>query len=186
MIALFKTDCSIGRSILTLGAPENTTEESADSIFSIAEEFGLSRLVLVEDSLIGFLEAFKKSKQYGIDLIFGLRLEICNVVENEKMPRHKIIIFARNDNGCKILNRIYSLAYAEGDGCLSMESVADYWKESDLKLAIPFYDSFIFNNIMTFNSCTPDFSFTKPIFFYENNDLPFDAHLYHSKSLRSL
>jgi len=84
MIALFKSNCSIGRSILTLNSPDNDSEGSSDSIFSIAQEFALSKIVLVEDTLIGFLEAFKKSKQYEIDLIFGLRLEICNAVENEK------------------------------------------------------------------------------------------------------
>ena len=148
MIALFKSNCSIGRSILTLNSPDNDSEGSSDSIFSIAQEFALSKIVLVEDTLIGFLEAFKKSKQYEIDLIFGLRLEICNAVENEKaLNRHKIIIFARNDEGCKTLNRIYSSAYADGDGCLSAEDLASHWSESNLKLAIPFYDSFIFVTI---------------------------------------
>ena len=44
-------------------------------------------------------------------------------------------------------------------------------------LSIPFYDSFIFNNAMAFNNCIPDFSFTSPVFFIEDNLLPFDKFI---------
>ena len=50
----------------------------------------------------------------------------------------------------------------------------ELWSDEHLKLAVPFYDSFIFNNTMHFSTCTPDLSFTKPIFFIEDNNLPFD------------
>lgn len=178
MIPLFKTDCSIGRSILTLNDPSDK-EGGADSVFSIAQEHGIEKLVLVEDSLIGFLKAHYKCKELGIDLIFGLRLEICNHVDEDKpVNKHKIIIFAKNDKGCKLLNQIYSDAYAEGDGCIPMKNLSKNWEGDNLDLCIPFYDSFIFNNALTFNSCIPDFSFAGPTFFIENNDLPFDQHLY--------
>lgn len=44
-------------------------------------------------------------------------------------------------------------------------------------MAIPFYDSFIYNNLMKFSNCTPNFDFCKPVFFIENNGLPFDNFL---------
>ena len=178
MIPMFKTDCSIGRSILTLKDPSDASD-TADSIFSIAEEHGLDRIVLVEDSLVGFLDAYFKCKKYGIKLVFGLRLEICNHLEDENpLNKHKIIIFSKNNDGCTLLNRIYSDAHAKGDGCIPMKNLREHWDEKKLKLSIPFYDSFIFNNALTFNTCVPDFSFASPTFFYENNDLPFDGHLY--------
>ena len=37
-------------------------------------------------------------------------------------------------------------------------------------MVLPFYDSFIFNNIMSFSSCIPDFSFCSPTFFVEDNN----------------
>ena len=56
-----------------------------------------------------------------------------------------------------------------------MEVLKDLWHEDTLLLAIPFYDSFIFKNLTTFNTCVPDFSFTSPTFFIEDNSLPFDS-----------
>ena len=42
-------------------------------------------------------------------------------------------------------------------------------------MCIPFYDSFIFNNTLRNFICIPQFDFVKPIFFIENNELPFDT-----------
>ena len=53
MIPLFKTHFSIGKSILTL------EENSKRSAISLAIESSSKEFVLVEDSLIGFLEARK-------------------------------------------------------------------------------------------------------------------------------
>jgi DNA polymerase III alpha subunit len=51
--------------------------------------------------------------------------------------------------------------------------LSDNWSD-DLLLCVPFYDSFIYNNTLKNFICVPNFSFTKPIVFIENNDLPFD------------
>ena len=67
MIPLFKSHYSVGKSILTFS--KDSEEESADGIFSIAQEYGLDKIFLVEDSLIGFLEAYNISKSLGIQLI---------------------------------------------------------------------------------------------------------------------
>ena len=78
MIPLFKSHFSIGKSILTLDDPKDASENGSDSIFKIAQENNLKQIFLVEDSLIGFFEAYKKSKQLGIQLVFGLRLSMRN------------------------------------------------------------------------------------------------------------
>ena len=49
-----------------------------------------------------------------------------------------------------------------------------YWNEDYLKLAIPFYDSFIYINNLSFGNAIPDFSFTKPTLFLEDNKLALD------------
>lgn len=176
MIPLFKSNYSIGKSILTLDEPKEKFDSSeADSIFQIAKDENLNQIVLVEDSMIGFLDAHKISKSMGIHLIFGLRLNCCNDEDEDKQKSlHKIIIFAKNDNGCRLLNKIYSNAYCDNAGFVSCKYLAGIWRESDLRLGIPFYDSYLYNNNFLFSNCIPNFNFTEPVYFIERNGLPFD------------
>ena len=178
MLPLFKSDFSIGKSILNLELPEKTKEKGSDSIFSIALANDFNNVILVEDCLTGFLQAHKNSKSLGLSLIFGLRISTCEDLnadpkETERKDESKIIVFAKNDEGCKTLNRIYSLAFTEGQGRIDYKNLKIFWND-DVLLAIPFYDSFIFNNAMSFGNCIPDLSFTSPVFFLEDNALPFD------------
>ena len=178
MIALFKSHYSIGKSILTLEHPDNCEANGPDSIFDIAKD-KLDKIVLVEDSLIGFLQSQKVSKDLGLQLIFGLRISCSHEVDSSKDKScvHKIILFAKNDKGCVALNKIYSHAFCNNDGVIDFKSLKNMWDENALSMAIPFYDSFIFMNSMHFCNCIPDFSFTSPHFFIENNHLPFDNHI---------
>ena len=182
MLALFKSHYSIGKSILTLDDPITQKEGGSDSIFAIAEENNLKTIVLVEDSLTGFLQAKKMSEKYNINLIFGLRIDMKqNADEDPKeesaSSTHKIIIFAKTAKGCKILNNIYSEAFTKKYNAVDEKLLKKFWRKKELELAIPFYDSFIFNNTMKFSNCTPDFSFAEPNFFIESNSLPFDSLL---------
>lgn len=179
MLALFKSHFSIGKSILTLDDPITHKSGGADSIFKIAKDNKLKRVILVEDSLSGFLQAKKVSESHNLQMVFGLRMDMAQNAEldpkkEDKSSRHKIIIFSKNNKGCKLLNKIYSRAFTELQNCIDSSHLKELWNDDDLKLAIPFYDSFIYNNTMGFNNCIPDLSFTKPTFFIENNGLPFD------------
>ena len=174
MIPLFKSHFSIGKSILKLKS--NDKDGSSDGIFDIAKSQNLDQVFIVEDSLTGFLESAKLSKELGIQLIFGLRLSCCDFYkEEESKDCHKIIIFAKDDEGCKLLNKIYSKTFISSRKSIQLRDLKNLWNEKHLKLAIPFYDSFIFNNLMTFSNCAPTFKFTTPTFFIENNELPFDS-----------
>ena len=136
---------------------------------------GLKQIILVEDSLIGFFEAYKRSKEMGIQLIFGLRLSMRNsALPEDEGSQHKVIIFAKDDIGCKLLNKIYSKAFCANSGFLSYSELKELWNENSLKLAIPFYDSFIYINNLSFGNAVPDLSFTKATLFYEQNDLALD------------
>jgi DNA polymerase III alpha subunit len=181
MIPLFKSNFSIGKSILTLAAPElNPDPEKSDSILQIAKDNNLDQVVLVEDSMVGFLEAHKAFKSLDIHLIYGLRINCCNNIqdENKDQSKHKIIIFSKNDDGCKLLNKIYSKAFCDHNGYVDSTTLSSLWNNNFLKLAIPFYDSYIYQNQLSFNNCIPNFAFTKPEFFYERNNLPFDDLLF--------
>lgn len=175
MLPLFKSHFSIGKSILTLDDPKKVTDGGSDSIFKIAKDNNLKQIILVEDSLIGFFEAYKRSKEMEIQLIFGLRISMRNsALPEDQSSEHKIIIFAKSDQGCKLLNKIYSKAFCINSGFIDYTDLKELWNENDLKLAIPFYDSFIYTNNFSFGNVIPDFSFTKPTLFVEDNGLALD------------
>lgn len=168
MIPLFKSHFSIGKSILRLGGGEG--------IFDIARDLKLDKVVLVEDSLTGFLETAKMSKCYDIPFIMGLRISVCESdTSTDKSDCHKVIVFAKNGDGCKLLNKIYTKTFSEGGSSILLKHLKALWDNDLLKLSIPFYDSFIFNNKLLFSKCMPNFNFTEPTLFIEDNGLPFDA-----------
>lgn len=176
MLPLFKSHYSIGKSILTLDAPNTRSENSADSIFDILADNNINDLTLVEDSPTGFLQARKVCLENKVNLVFGLRLSL-ECFSNDDQSNHKVIIFAKNDSGCKLLNLIYSDFFCKMNGVGNYKSLKEFWNEDDLMLAIPFYDSFLYQNSFSFKNCIPDFSFCTPTFFVENNGLPVDFYL---------
>ena len=178
---LFKSHFSIGKSILTLDSPKDSENtDSADSVFSIVKDSSLDKVVLVEDSFMGFLQAMKVSKDISKQLVFGVRLDICEDLSSKeenkkKIPTHKVIVFPKNAEGCKLLNSIYTACKTKHDGLLDLNLLKSMWSKKNLSLAVPFYDSFIYYNIMSFNSWMVDLSFASPTFFIESNGLPFDS-----------
>jgi len=174
MLPLFKSHYSIGKSILTLDSSE--TEFGPNSIISIALENNLKEIVLVEDSPIGFLESLKACEENNIQLIFGLRFNFCEspLTEEGAPDSHKVIVFSKNKNGCSLLNSIYTEAFTQNGGFLNRSILNSFWSSKDLKLCIPFYDSFIYKNLFSFSGFAPDFDFASPVFFLEKNGLPVD------------
>ena len=172
---LFKSHYSIGKSILTLDFKKEGLDEGSDSIFQIIKEDKIKDLVLVEDSMTGFMQAQKGCESFGLNLIFGLRISVCNKLSDEGDTNScsKVIIFAKNPNGCRLLNKIFTEASLKGGGAIDYELLLSMWGD-DLKLAIPFYDSFIFNNAFSFSNCVPNFGEIRPTFFLEENGLPLD------------
>jgi len=182
-IPLFKSCYSVGRSILTLDDYDpDHDKESQDSIIQIAVENKLDEIFLVEDSLAGIMEADDKCQKNNIQLNFGLRLSMVNdsmIKEPDSWnSEHKIVIFAKNNEGYKNLIKISTAAHTVHSfkrGRLDFKNLKQLWSD-DLILAIPFYDSFIYNNNMTQKCALPEF-FTKPYLFKENNNLPFDFYI---------
>ena len=175
MIPLFKTHYSIGKSILTLESPDKVKNGGSDSAIKIAKDAGLTQFVLVEDNFHGFPEAKKRCEDNDLDLKFGIRLNVCN--DHEYDETHKVVIFAKNDEGCKRLYRLYSAAFCEHEGKLTISDIKKYWDLKDLKMVIPFYDSFLHYNHFTFSNFSPNLHGLDPTFFIEDNGLPFDRFL---------
>ena len=171
MTPVFKSTYSIGKSILTLDT--KGSEGGPDSIIEICKENSINSLVLVEDSMTGFVTAHNRCKEAGIDLVFGLRITCCNNTSEDDNSDHKIVIFAKNDEGCRLLYRIYSHANTGQNGKVDFGFLLGIWNDN-IELVVPFYDSFIYNNNFHFKKCVPDFSTILPTFWLEVNNLPFD------------
>ena len=183
VLPLFKSHYSIGRSILTLDEPEDsvTESDSPDSIFSLVKEANLNKFFLIDHSMSGFLQAYTNAKDRGLELVFGLRLSICPDLseKNDQAVKEtcKYILIAKNDEGYRKLIKIYTLAAQDGFYYvprIDFKHLNELWSDEDLQMVVPFYDSFIFNNVMGHAVCVPDFSQITPLFFLENNSLPFD------------
>jgi hypothetical protein len=133
--------------------------------------------------MAGFLEAYTNAESLKIKLIFGLRLTFCldhsNKSEEGRANSYKNIIFAKNAAGYKQLIKIYTFAAQEGfyyEPRIDFKALKSFWTK-DLLLAVPFYDSFLYNNKYTASQCVPDFSFTEPVFFLEDNDTLLDKDM---------
>ena len=107
MLPIFSSTYSVGKSILTLDPVNNDSDPmGSTSIFSMVKE---GDLFLVETTLIGFPTAFKRCKENGVNLRFGL---IINVLmgdsdEEDYNNESKIVVFAKNDQGYQDLLKIY-------------------------------------------------------------------------------
>ena len=184
IIPIFKSHYSLGRSILTLKMPKGEGQsDSSDSVFDICDDAGIKEMFLVDDNMAGFLEAFTNAEALKIKLIFGLRLTFCpdssNKSEEGRRNSYKNIIFAKNAKGYKQLIKIYTLAAQEGfyyEPRIDFERLKPLWS-NDLLLAVPFYDSFLYKNKYTDSQCVPDYSFTEPVFFSEDNDVLLDKDM---------
>ena len=177
IIPLFKSHYSIGKSILTLS--DESEKGGSDSIFDIYTEAKLeeklnNKIVIVEDSFMGFLQANQSCNKLGLDLVFGLRIDINEDQPEEKSKdnSHKVIVFAKNSDGCKSLYKIYS--ESKSNESFNSENLYELWDDKNLDLFVPFYDSFLFKNLFLFNSFTCDLSKFNPTFIIEQNELPYD------------
>jgi len=180
ILPLFKSHYSIGRSILTL---EDETQEEfyPNSIIDIAKENNLKDLYLVEDNMTSFLQAYTNCKKNNINLRYGLRLTVTDNLEDKseesRVKNSKFVIFFKNNEGYKRLIKIFSIAAKNGfyyEPRIDFKTLKSIWDNNDLLLSVPFYDSFIFNNVLKNTLCTPQIDFCSPIFFIENNNIPFD------------
>lgn len=184
ILPLFRSQYSIGRSILTLATPDKDgklDENYPVSIFDIAKKHGLDQVPIVDTSISGFLEAHQSARKAGVKLVYGVQLRCMEniLVKNDDSLKtiSKVIVFMRNTAGYADLIKITSRAAKEGfyyQPNIDFENLKALWTDN-LLLAIPFYDSFLFANALHGFRCVPNFSFTKPVFFIENSGLPFDS-----------
>ena len=161
MIPLFKTHYSIGKSIL------NTKD-----IFEIQREHDLKEIVVVEDSFYGFRSLNKEAMKNNIKLIFGIRLSVVQSSVDELSS--KLIFFAKNNEGMNKIKSLYSSSFENKENVLILNNLNKNELEN-IKIAVPFYDSFIYNNLFHFGLCHVDISKFDFDCFIEQNNHPFDG-----------
>lgn len=175
ILPLFKSHYSMpGKSILTLEDESET--DGPDSIFQICNENEIDDLYLVEDSMSGFLAAYEGAAKNKLNLRFGLRISCVEDLSNEDKNFHRIILFAKNSEGCHKLIKIFSDAatkFGKAYPSVDCKYLKQEWSK-DLQLAIPYYDSYLYKNLLTLNTFIPDFSFSEPVYLKESNGLPFE------------
>jgi DNA polymerase-3 subunit alpha len=181
ILPLFKSHYSLGKSILTLSNDEDVDDRGPDSIMDICSKNELESFFLIDDNMSGFLQAYTNAKENKIKLIYGLRLTICDDREEKNEESRgkcsKIVVLIKNKKGYKKLIKIYSDAATKG---FYYEPRTDYstlkklWNKNDLKLCVPFYDSFLYRNYIEGKMCVPELDFAEPVFFIEDHSLPFD------------
>jgi DNA polymerase III subunit alpha len=184
-LPLFKSHYSLGKSILTLEEPTDKKGKPVpNSIFHLLKSNNLDTLFLVDDNVSGLLQASEVAKKSKIKLKFGLRLWVTDDALDKKEDnlkrRAKYIVIAKNYDGYKDISKIWSWAAKEGfyyEPCIDFKHLKKFWNEKNLKLAVPFYDSYVFLNAFESHTHVPHIDFTKTHYFIEDNSLPFDDYL---------
>lgn len=172
-LCLWKSNFSIGKSILTLDDPKKDTYPNGPkSIFSILKERSLKTLVLVEDNFFSFYAAYKYCLDNGVHLIYGVTYNFAEVPkDSDNFETCKIVLFIKNKDGYADLIKV-NTEHAK-KSFLSKEDL-EKLMTANLLMAIPFYDSFVHKNTLTFAKFSDFLMRFDPIFFVENNGLPFD------------
>lgn len=180
-LPIFSSHYSVAfsRSILTLDKAGEIKENSPVSICSVAKKHELKQVVLIDSSFSGFQEAYRNLNEIGTQLIFGIKFHICDDVKEKsdkgRLNDSKIYLIAKNKEGLRELIKIYSKAATDGFYYYPRLD----WNElnqvsQNVSTWIPFYDSFIFNNLLCYGvSIIPKFK-NPPLLCVENHDLPFD------------
>lgn len=181
-IPIFRSNYSL-TSILTLdkaSSKEDRKSNRADSIFDICNDNDIKDVFIADNNLSGLVEAYENSQSAKLNLRYGFRVNVCNNIE-DKTPSSvktegKLIIFAKQESFrdlIKLHNIANTSGFFDGKPRLDYSILKDNWTKN-LLMVIPFYDSFIFNNLLYGHECIPDIDFANPYICIENNDLPFD------------
>lgn len=182
MLPIFRSNYSL-TSVLTLDPyveKASREENRPDSIIDIAKDYELENVFIVDNTLTGLVEAYENTNKANLNLRFGYRLNICQDINNKtkesEITESKFIIFATK-NSFNDLIKLHNISSTDGiyEGFprLDFKTLKEYWSKN-LSLAIPFYDSYVYYNLLYGRQCVPELDFTEPAYFIENNGLPFD------------
>lgn len=170
-------DHSSKKSILTYDKPSDVTAKGPRSIVKLCKDAGINEVYGVSDNFSTFITAYKNCRDAGLKFRFGLEMWLCDDAkvhtEESLDTEHKVIIFAKNSKAYQDLIKIYSACRTTRDNFyykfrFDFNQLNALWTEN-LTLALPFFDSFIQKNNLSYNSrIIPKFP-VKPIIFREQS-----------------
>jgi DNA polymerase III alpha subunit len=193
IIPIFSSYYSIGRSILTLNKPSKEEWPNSVSIFDIVKKHDLKSISIADDSMGGFYQAYKQSRDLKVKLHWGVFLNVINSLKDfQKQTSSQVIVWLKNGDGYADLNRILHFmntdGYRKDVNAKGEELTYGYpyidWDTlnqlftSNLDCSIPFYSGFLKHNLFNFdNFANPIFEKINPTFFINDQGLPFDPVL---------
>lgn len=183
ILPLFKTEYSLHRSILTLEnkiSKEKEKYHANRSIIELVKKNNIKLPFIVDDSISSYAEADKYFAAINQKFAYGIRITFCADVndksEESLQTECKYVILTKNFQGYKDLIPIWNCAAVHNfyyTPRLDFQTLKPMWT-NNLLLAVPFYDSFLFNNNMTCKNCLPSTEILPEVYFLEENELPFD------------
>ncbi len=179
IIPIFSSHYSYLHSILTLEEAGKTKPGNPVSICDLAKDHGLKQVVICDERIDGFIEAYKNLSKIGAQLIFGVKIVVCadetDKSDESLKTESNVIIFVKSSQGYSDLIRVYNRAWTTGfyyQGRTSWRELKALWTDN-LSLALPTYSSFIFKNQMTFANIVPDLPARPTVFREVDSGLPF-------------
>ncbi len=170
-------DHSSKKSILTYDPIKDVKDYGYKSIVKICKDHGIKECYGVSDSFSTFIDAWKNCRKEKIRFRFGLELWMCDDAKvhtpESLYNEHKIIIFAKNSAAYKDLIQIFSTQRMTRDNFyyryrFDYKQLNTLWT-NNLELTLPFFDSAIAQNTVSYNAnIIPDFP-APPIIFREQN-----------------
>ena len=139
MIPLFKSTFSIGRSLLRV-----------EDLVDIAQSGDIKKMILVEDNFYGFRIINKAFLNIEVPMVYGVRLPVVQSNLSEKPS--KLIFFPKNNKGVAVARNLYTKCFTSAGECLHLSTLGK-GELDDISVGVPFYDSYIFNNIFHFGLC---------------------------------
>jgi DNA polymerase III alpha subunit len=146
------------------------------SLCDIAKEHGLKQLHIVASNWVDFMVAHKNLKEIGCQLVFGLKLVVCENLADKTdaslKTESKIIIWMNGGGAADYQALINIFSVAANDGFyytprIDWKTLCAMWHK-DLILSLPFYSSFLARNTLTFAAIVPQFpEGVKPVLLQE-------------------
>ena len=110
MIPLFKSNFSIGRSLLRV-----------EDLVDIAQSGEINKMILVEDNFYGFRVVNKAFLEIGVPMIYGVRLPV--VQSNLSERPSKLVFFPKNNKGVAVVRKLYTKCFTSEGDCLHLSKL---------------------------------------------------------------
>ena len=132
-------------------------------------------MILVEDNFYGFRVVNKAFLEIGVPMIYGVKLPVVQSSFYLEKPS-KLIFFPKNNKGVAVVRKLYTKCFTSEGDCLHLSEVGK-GELDDVSIGVPFYDSFVYNNIFHFGLCDLSLDTYDHFYIEESNNHPFDFQL---------